>query len=241
MKQAGFKRHDGRGAEELREIEARVGVIKNAVGSAMFRIGSTIAYAAVYGPKAVFPKFLQRPDRAVLRCHYNMVAFSGAGERVRPGPNRRARELGLVIEKALLPVLDLSDFPRAGVDVDIELLQTDAGTRCAGICAASMALADAGFKMRDIVSSVSVGHIDGQLILDVDGHEDCELGVTDIPIAIMPRTGNLTLLQLDGKIRKEELFEAIRLARKGCEKIYGLQKQALKAKYGAAEGMEIEE
>lgn len=238
MKQ--FKRHDGREYNEMRQIEVKVGVIKNAVGSAMFRIGNTIAYAAVYGPKAVFPKFLQRPDRALLRCHYNMVAFAGAGERVRPGPSRRSRELGLIIEKALLPMIDLSDFPRATVDVFIELVQTDAGTRCAGICAASLALADAGLKMKDIVSAVSIGYIDGNLILDIDGYEDCLLGAADIPIAIAPRTGQITLLQLDGRIKKEQLFEAISLAKQACQKIYGAQRNALKQKYGIAEGSEAD-
>ena len=65
----------------------------------------------------------------------------------------------MVTEKALLPVLDLDEFPNSVVDVFIEFPQTDAGTRCAGICAASIALADAGLKMKDMVSSVSVGKL----------------------------------------------------------------------------------
>ena len=57
------------------------------------------------------------------------------GERVKPGPTRRSRELGLIIEKALTPVLSLDQYPNAVIDVFVELLQTDSGTRCAGVCA----------------------------------------------------------------------------------------------------------
>src|SRR3990167_5230630 len=128
------ERLNKRGFEEAREIEAKVGIIKRADGSGYFRIGKTIAYAAVYGPRDLYPRFLQNPERGILRCSYNMMPFSGYGERVRPGGNRRSKEISLVTEKALLPVLDLSEYPNAVVDVFIEFPQTNAGSRCAGIC-----------------------------------------------------------------------------------------------------------
>ena len=61
--------------------------------------------------------------------------------------------------------------------------------------------------------------------------EDFEEGSTDIPVAIMPRLSEVTLLQLDGDIKKEELREALKLAEKGCKEIYEIQKKALKEKY----------
>jgi len=226
------KRNDGRKFTELRPMEAKVGVIKNAVGSAMFRIGKTVAYAAVYGPRELHPKFMQDPQRGKLRCTYNMMAFSGSGDRVRPGPSRRSKEIGLVTEKALYPVLDLEEFPKTVVDVFIELLQTDAGTRCAGICAASMALADAGFKMKDLVCAVSGGVVGQTTVVDLDYSEEAsEEGATDIPIAVMPRTGEVTLLQLDGEVSKEQLQEAIAMAKEACKEIYKVQQEALRAKY----------
>ena len=226
------KRNDGRKFTELRPMEAKVGVIKNAVGSAMFRIGKTVAYAAVYGPRELHPKFMQDPQRGKLRCTYNMMAFSGSGDRVRPGPSRRSKEIGLVTEKALYPVLDLEEFPKTVVDVFIELLQTDAGTRCAGLCAASMALADAGFKMKDLVCAVSGGVVGQTTVVDLDYSEEAsEEGATDIPIAVMPRTGEVTLLQLDGEVSKEQLQEAIAMAKEACKEIYKVQQEALRAKY----------
>ena len=151
------KRVDGRKLDELRPIEAKVGVIPNAKGSAMFRSGHTLAYAAVYGPRELFPKHLQNPKKGIIRCYYNMMPFSGSGERIRPGSNRRAQEISMVMTNALNPVVDLSAFPNTVVDIFVELPQTDAGTRCAAICAAYMALADDGINMKDMVSAVSCG------------------------------------------------------------------------------------
>jgi exosome complex component RRP41 len=226
------KRFDNRKFDEMRDIEAKVGVIKRADGSAMFRIGKTIAIAAVYGPCELHPSHLRDPEKAILRCEYNMMAFSGSGERVRPGPSRRSKEIGLVVEKALLPVLDLTEFPNTVIEVYISLIQTDAGTRCAGITAAAMALAHAGIAMKDLVAAVSVGKVGNKIVVDLDkDEEDYEEGCTDIPLAITPRTNEITLLQLDGHINKEELKEAIELGKKSCQKIYELQKKALKEKY----------
>src|SRR5690349_16904677 len=109
------KRNDGRKLDELRPVEAEVGIIKRADGSARFKIGKTEAYAAVYGPRELVPKFMQDPTKGILRVHYNMMPFSGSGNRVKPGGNRRSKELSMVIRNALLPVMNLNDFPNAVV------------------------------------------------------------------------------------------------------------------------------
>jgi len=226
------KRFDGRKFDELREISAEVGVIPNADGSARFKIGKTIAIAAVYGPRVLHPKFLQNPIKGVLRCNYNMMSFSGSGERVRPGPSRRSKEIGLISEKALEPVLDLGEFPGAVIDVFIELLQTDAGTRCAGITAAALALADAGFPMKDLVSAIAIGRIEDKIVVDVSKEEeDYEGGMADIPVAMMPRTNEITLLQMDGFATLSELKEVLKTAKKAIEQIYKVQKDALRERY----------
>ena len=229
----GNERFDGRKDDEMRPITTRVGIIKKADGSAMFQIGDTIAYAAVYGPRELYPRFMHNPREGILRCKYNMMPFSGAGDRVRPGVGRRSKELSMVTEKALRPVLNLSEFPNAVVDVFIEFPQTDAGTRCAGICAAAMALADAGLPMKDLVASVSVGKINGKLVLDLTYKEEAIDGeVADIPIAITPGSGEIALLQMDGRISADELKTALEMSAKACREIYEIQKKALKAKFG---------
>ncbi len=217
--------------DEPREMEAKIGIIKRADGSAMFKIGNTIAMAAVYGPRNLYPKFMQNPEKGILRVNYNMFSFS-VSERIRPGPSRRSKEISLVSENALLSCLNLEEFPNSVIDVYIEILQADAGTRCAGICAASMALADAGIPMRDLVSAISVGKVGDAIVVDLDKEEeDYEGGSTDMPIAMMPRNGKISLLQMDGNMSKDDIKKALDLARNTCNKIYELQKKTLKEKY----------
>jgi exosome complex component RRP41 len=226
------KRVDGRAFDEPRAIIAKAGVIKKADGSGFFKIGNTAAYAAVYGPRELNPKHMQNPKTGILRCNYNMMPFSGT-DRIKPGPSRRSKEISMVTEKALLPVVNLEDFPNAVVDVFIELTETDAGSRCAGICAASIALADAGITMRDMVAAVSTGVIDNQVAVDLNGDEEHihDVDVADIPVAMVPSTEEITLLQMDGKVSKEQLMRGIATVAPVLKRIADIQRQALIDKF----------
>ncbi len=225
-----FKRPDGRKVDELRQpVSAKVGIIPNADGSAMFQSGKTIAIAAVYGPKKMHPQHSQNPEKGTLRCTYNMNSFS-VDDRIRPGPSRRSMEISEITKWALEPVVMLGKWKNQVVDVHINIIQADAGTRCAGINAAALALAHAGIPMRDMVSSVAVGKLDKTVVVDLDkAEEDFEEGEgpTDIPIS-MTHSGEITHLQLDGKINGEQMKEAIEMAKKACGEIYEIQKKALK-------------
>jgi len=224
-----FKRPDGRKVDELRPMEAKVGVVPNADGSALFSFGDTVAIAAVYGPKKMHPQHKQNPEKGTLRCNYNMLSFS-VTERIRPGQSRRSMEISKITEWALDPVLLIDAYPNNVIDVHVNILQANASTRCAGINAASMALAHAGIPMKNLVSSVSIGKLDRQLVADLNKkEEDWEEGegATDIPITLTP-DGKVTHIQLDGKITVNQLKEAIELSRKVTKEIYEVQKKALK-------------
>jgi len=223
------RRLDGRAPDELRPLKIEAGVLKRADGSAYVEMGKNKVLAAVYGPRELHPRHLQQPDTAILRCRYNMAPFS-VDERKRPGPDRRSVEISKVIREAFEPVVFTKLYPRSGIDVFIEVLQADAGTRTAGINAAAVALADAGVPMRDLVSSVAVGKVDDTIVLDLMKAED-NYGTTDMPIAMLPRKKVITLLQMDGHFTQEEFDRAIELVMKGCGQIYEAQKQALKTKY----------
>lgn len=222
-------RIDGRKFDGLRPIEARVGVLKNADGSAYFRMGDTFAIAGVYGPRKVHPRHEEIAERAVLRTRYSMAPFATT-ERSRPGPSRRSTEISMVTREALMPVLFLDEFPKTAIDVHIEVLQADASTRCAGINAASLALADAGVPMADLIASCTAGKVEGHILLDIAGKEDTE-GELDLPVAYYPKKKLITLLQMDGLTTKDEVKKIISLALKGCEKVYEEQKRALRSKY----------
>lgn len=225
------KRFDGRKFDEVRELDAKVGVIKRADGSAMFKMGKTVAIAAVYGPRDLFPSFLQNPSKATLKCVYDLLSFS-VDDRKRPGPSRRSSEVSLVIKNSLETSLDLTKYPLAGIDIYVYITQADAGTRTASINAAALALADAGIPMKDMVASVAVGKVADKVCVDLDkAEEDHEEGATDMPVAMMPKTGRVTLLQLDGNMSQKEIAEALEMAKKTCKEINKVQVKALKEKY----------
>lgn len=223
------KRIDNRDIDEIRPLKIEVGVLKNANGSAYIELGNTKILAAVYGPREVVPRYEELADRAIVRCRYRMLSFS-TSERKSPAPSRREIELSKIIREALEPAILSSYYPRTAIDIFIEVINADGGTRTAGITAASVALADAGIPMIDLVAAIAVGKIDGTLVLDLNEVEDmyCD---ADMPVAIMPSLNKITLLQLNGVMTASEFKEAFFLALKGINKIYELQKEALRKKY----------
>lgn len=222
-------RIDGRKWNELREIKMNVGVLKNATGSALIEWGKNKIIVGVYGPREVIPKFEEDSTRAVLKCEYNMAPFC-VEERRRPGPDRRSVEISKIITEALSSVILLEEFPNTQIEVYIEVLQADAGTRIAGITAASLALADAGIPMKDLITGCTAGKVDGEIVLDLCKEED-NYGTCDLPIAIIPKTKEIVLLQMDGILTKEEFYKLVDLTIEGAMKVYEIQKKALYEKY----------
>ncbi|MCD6512922.1 MAG: exosome complex exonuclease Rrp41 [Thermoplasmata archaeon] len=226
-------RIDGRKPDELRPIKIEAGVLYRADGSAYVEWGGNKVLAAVYGPRELLPKHMQDPTKAVVNARYNMASFS-VEDRKRPGPDRRSIEISKVTSEALESVIFTELFPRAVIDINIEILDAEAGTRCAGITAAAVALADAGIPMRDIPAACAAGKVDGQVVLDLRKEEDQE-GEADLPIAIAPRTEEILLLQMDGHLTYKEFEEALELAIKGSKYVSKLQKEALRRKYKKVE------
>jgi exosome complex component RRP41 len=232
-------RIDGRNFDELRRIKMEVGVLDKADGSAYIEHGGNKILVAVYGPREAHPKHIALPDRAVLRCRYHMAPFS-TEERKSPAPSRREIELSKVIREALEPAIIAEYYPRTTVDVFIEVLQSDGGTRCAGITGASMALADAGIPMKSLVSACAVGKVNGKIVLDLTDIED-KLGEADMPVAIMPSFNTITLLQMNGVLTREEFEKALNMAVEACKKIHEIQRETLKKKYVIMKEIKINE
>ncbi|MEM0369505.1 MAG: exosome complex exonuclease Rrp41 [Pyrobaculum sp.] len=223
-------RSDGRAPDQMRDVQIAVGVVSNADGSALVSYGLTTAVAAVYGPREMHPRHLSLPDRGVMRVRYHMAPFSTKDERKNPAPSRREIEISKVLREGLEPAVILEQYPRSRIDVFIEILQADGSTRVASLTAASLALADAGIYMRDLVIGVSVGLIDGVVALDLNGLED-QYGEGDMPVGYMPNLKKFTLLQLDGAWDYSKFTEALNLAIRGAEYIYQKARDALKNKY----------
>jgi len=221
-------RLDGRKSNELRPITMKVGVLDNAQGSAYVEWGKNKVLAGVYGPREMHPRRLQNPTEATVRLVYNMAPFS-VDDRKRPGPDRRSVEISKISSEALSNVVQGHKYPNAAIDVFVEILQADAGTRCVGLTAASMALADAGIPMKDLVVACASGKIEGEVVLDLMKEED-NFGDCDLPLAIVPRTGDAVLLQMDGVLTNEEFKKAFDLAYDGCMQVYEIMKKTLMEK-----------
>lgn len=232
-------RPDGRKPDEMRETEMEANILKNAEGSARVRMGDTVAIAAVFGPKKLHPKHLQESDRAVIKCRYSMMPFS-VDDRIRPGTSRRGIEISKVTRESVESAVKLEEFPRAGIELYVEIVQADAGTRCCGINAASLALADAGLPMEDLVTGIAAGEVQETPVLDLTKAGE-EATTCDVPIAYMPRKEELTLLQTDGDIPIDRYKEVLDLAVEGAEDLYQMQKDALKEVYEEEKILEDEE
>lgn len=222
------KRTDGRGPLDLRPLKLEVGTIKNAAGSSYIEHGKNKIYTAVYGPKDSH-RYGTSMEKAVIRCRYHMSPFS-TDERKSPAPSRREIEISKVIRDALESSLILDEFPKTLLDIYVEVLQSDGGSRSASITAASVALADAGIPMKDLVQAVAVGKVDGTLVVDLSDKEDKE-GEVDLPIAFLLNENMITLLQMDGKMTVDEFKEAVKMAKEVAMKIKEKQKEALGKKY----------
>lgn len=224
------KRLDGRAFDELRPMRIEAGILKNAAGSAYMEWGNNKVLAAIYGPNEALPKHTQDPEKAVVKCRYSMAPFSSLEEHGRSGPNRRAIEISKVTKEVFEKVILCEDFPGNEINIFIEVLQSDGGTRAAGITTAAVALATSGIPMTDLPYAVSAGKVGDNILLDFNKDED-NYSDADMPVAISPRTGEVLLLQMDGSLTKEEFKKAMSMVKTAGTKISEIQKAALRAPY----------
>ncbi|HKJ97224.1 MAG TPA: exosome complex exonuclease Rrp41 [Thermoplasmataceae archaeon] len=229
------RRLDGRTNEELRPIKIETGVLNRADGSAYIEWGGNKILVAVYGPREAYPKHTQNINKAIVKARYNMAAFS-VDERKRPGPDRRSIEISKVISEALDQAIMVEQFPRTQIDVFIEVLQADAGTRIAGLTAATVAVASAGIPMKDFVVGCTAGKVEGKVVLDLSKEED-NFGQADLPMAVLSKSGKVVLLQMDGDLSVEEFDQATEMILTATKRINEIQREALSTRFVA----EIEE
>jgi exosome complex component RRP41 len=228
------KRLDGRKMTDVRPIKIDVGVIPNAAGSAYLEWGQNKIYAAVYGPREALPKHSADSLKAVIKVEYRMTSFS-VPDRKRPGPNRRDQEISKVLGEALTKAVFVEQFPNTEIGVYVEVVDSNAGSRVACLTAASVALANAGIPMRDMVAGTGVGKAYNEIVLDLNKDEEDAPDAVDIPIAILPKTEEIVLLQMDGLLTRKEWDAVAKLGIEGCKQVYEVQKKAL------IEGLKLEE
>ncbi|CAD6332886.1 unnamed protein product [Miscanthus lutarioriparius] len=212
-------RVDGRRPNEMRQLKGEVGVVARADGSALFEMGNTRVIAAVYGPREVQNKGQQvNSNEALVRCEYRMAEFSTGDRRRKPKGDRRSTEISLVIRQTMEASILTHLMPRSQIDIYVQVLQADGGTRSACINAATLALADAGIPMRDIVTSCSAGYLCSTPLLDLNYLED-SAGGSDVTVGILAKMDKVTLLQMDAKLPMDTFENVMGLAIEGCKAI----------------------
>jgi exosome complex component RRP41 len=163
-----------------------------------------------------------------------MSPFASLDEHGRSGPSRRSTELSKVIREVFENLIIAEKFPNTQIDIYIDVLQADGGTRTASVTVAAVALANAGIPMKDMVSAVAVGKAGELLALDLNKLED-NFGQSDMPVAISHRDRKILLVQMDGLLTKEEIMDVIGMAERGCDKVHEVQAGALKRFYEKGE------
>ncbi len=113
-------------------------------------------------------------------------------------------------------------------------MDADGGTRCAALTAASLGLADAGIPMRGLVTGCAVGKIGDNIVVDLSDVGDKE-GQGDMPVAMIYNTGEITLLQCDGKFTTNDVKEGLKLAKEAIHDVYQMQRKSVIAKYSKIE------
>ncbi|BAT07056.1 exosome complex component RRP41 homolog [Oryza sativa Japonica Group] len=220
-------RVDGRRPNEMRQLKGEVGVVARADGSALFEMGNTRVIAAVYGPREVQNKGQQVNSKdALVRCEYRMADFSTGDRRRKPKGDRRSTEISLVIRQTMEASILTHLMPRSQIDIFVQVLQADGGTRAACINAATLALADAGIPMRDIVTSCSAGYLCSTPLLDLNYIED-SAGGPDVTVGFLTKMDKVTLLQMDAKLPMDTFETVMDLAIEGCKAIANYIREVL--------------
>ncbi len=198
------ERPDGRSLDEIRDLDARVGILPRTHGSALFARGETkslsILTLGAPGDHQLLEGMESIGEKRFLH-HYNFPPYS-VGE-VKPirGPGRRDIGHGMLAEKALSPIVpDFKEFPYT-IRIVSEIVSSNGSTSMASVSSSSLALMDAGIPIKTPVAGISLGIIKKEeqykLLVDIQGAED-HCGGMDLKVA-GSRQG-LTAIQMDVKI-----------------------------------------
>lgn len=213
-------RKDGRRTQELRSLNASLGVLPHTDGSAIFELGNTKVLATVHGPReAKSSRCLH--DRASIKVIFHTATFSSvSGERRRQlKQDKRLGEMTNALEETFKEVIMVSTFPRSEIDIFVEVLNADGGILSAAFNAAMLALINAGIPMIDYLVAVNVGHIQGQPLLDLNRLEEASNNPS-ITMAFLPRSGTVSFIGLEPRLESDKLQPCMELAKMGITKLW---------------------
>ena len=235
-------RHDGRKKNQLRPLKITRNFIKYAEGSVLIEMGETKVICTATVEERV-PPFLRDQKKGWVTAEYAMIPRSSqeriARESARGKIGGRTHEIQRLVGRSLRAVTDTTALGERTIWIDCDVIQADGGTRTASITGSFIALVDAlrylqkGGKIsilpvRDFLAAISVGKVNGELLLDLNYPEDSKAEV-DMNVVM---TGSGKMVEVQGTAEqapfdKKELDQLIRLASSGIKKLVTSQRKLL--------------
>ncbi|TFG37233.1 MAG: ribonuclease PH [Syntrophobacterales bacterium] len=235
-------RNDGRQWDEIRKCTVTRNYLKNANGSVLMEMGDTKVICTASVEERV-PPFLKNTGRGWLTAEYSMLPMATTTRNVRESARGRlggrTHEIQRLIGRSLRSVTDLTLFGEKTVYIDCDVVQADGGTRTAAITGSFIALVDAfrslkeegaieAFGISEFVSAISVGLVDGEILLDLDYSEDSTADVD--ANFVMTKSGNIIEIQgtAEGEpFRRTLLDKMVDVAQKGISELTEMQMNLL--------------
>ena len=240
-------RKDGRKNDELRQVLITPDFVKYPLGSVLVEFGDTKILCAASADN-VQPRWMRDQKRpgGWISCEYSMMPFSSPERMVRESTRGRiggrTHEIQRMIGRALRAVVDLESIGPRTIWIDCEVLQADGGTRTASVTGSFVALRLALRRMaaegllernplREALAAVSVGKVDGEILLDLDYEEDCRAQV-DMNLVV---TESGRFIEIQGTAETEpftaeEMASLTAMARSGIAALIETQKRALEGR-----------
>lgn len=235
-------RLDGRKADQMRPVKVDRGFLKHAEGSLFIEVGETKVLCTATVEDKV-PLFLRGTGQGWVTAEYGMLPRATKTRTPRESATGRASgrtfEIQRLIGRSLRAVIDLAKLGERTVLIDCDVIQADGGTRTTAVTGAFVALADAlyrlqesglikGSLLKDFVAAVSVGSVEGNLMLDLNYAED---SMADVDMNVV-MTGSKKFVEVQGTAEeipfdKEQLDRMLHLAMRGIEQLVDLQRQLL--------------
>ncbi|XP_002736568.1 exosome complex component RRP41-like [Saccoglossus kowalevskii] len=221
-------RADGRRPHELRKIRCRMGVFRQADGSAYIEQGNTKVLATVYGPHEITggrSKALH--DKVLLNCQYSMATFSTGERKTRPKGDRRSQEMSMNLRRTFQAAILTHLYPRSQIDIYVQVLQSDGGNYCACVNAATLAVIDAGIPMRDYVCACTSSLLEDTPVVDISYLEE-SVGSPEMVVALLPKSEQIVLFQQNSRLHVDNLEKVLDMGIKGCTDVYGILDQSVR-------------
>ena len=231
-------RKDGRKFDQLRNIKITRDYIKNAQSSCLIEFGDTKVICTATIEENV-PPFLRNSNTGWLTAEYGMLPCSCSSRIARNKISGRTHEIQRLIGRSLRSVVDFIALGERTIKIDCDVMQADGGTRTASITGAYVALVDVlkKFKkdiklvelpLRDCVAAVSVGVVKNEILLDLNFGEDSK---ADMDMNVVMR-GCGDFIEVQGTAEglpfsKEQMDQALVLAKKGIEELFDIQREVL--------------